>query len=155
MTGAACDAGFVPSASAKERADPVLVYAIAMSRLFRATALMFVLLVESLGSAFALPPSIDVAPPQEHAAMPCHGDAADQAVEAADSAADSMKMPCCGDLGDCRCSVSCFGAASPLAPSFASLVTPLALLPEAAVLRSSPAPAHRLRLLRPPSSLQS
>lgn len=127
-----------------------------MSRLFRATALMFVLLVESLGSAFALPPSIESAPEPEHAVMPCHGDAADQqAVEIQDSATESTKMPCCGDLGDCRCSVSCFGAASPLAPSFASLVTPLAPLPEAAALRSEPAPAHRLRLLRPPSSLQS
>jgi len=128
-----------------------------MSRLLRASALMFVLLVESLGSAFALPPSMVSEPSQEpQTAMPCHGDAADhQAAEASDSQRESMKMPCCGDLDDCRCGVSCFGAASPLAPSFASLVTPLALLPEAAVLRSSPAPAHRLRLLRPPSSLQS
>lgn len=114
-----------------------------MSRLFRATALICVLLIESLGSALAMAPMI-AEPASEHSAMPCHDDAGSKAA-----------MPCCDEPDECRCSGACFGATSPLAPAVAVLPESPAQLPDEIGAPTSPSPAHRLRLLRPPASIES
>ncbi|HSW11476.1 MAG TPA: hypothetical protein VLI06_01480 [Solimonas sp.] len=110
-----------------------------MPRLFRSSLLILVLLLESLGSALALPPPLVVAA-QEQSAMPCHDEGS------------QAQMPCCDDGKDCRCSVNCFGAASALAPALAIASHDLRPLPDATALRPAPLPAHPRLLLRPPAS---
>jgi len=110
-----------------------------MTRSLRAALLILVLLLQGLGSAWALPPNIPVEQEQGH--MPCHDDAGTQ---------DSM--PCCDDDDGCRCSAACFGAGGALAPALAGLdeapESPLRLVAGTRSLL----PPHPLLLLRPPAT---
>ncbi|AXQ30208.1 hypothetical protein D0B54_16670 [Solimonas sp. K1W22B-7] len=119
-----------------------------MTRPFRAALLVLVLLLESLGSAWALPMALPAPQQHEHgqaqAAMPCHGDAGTQ-----------DPMPCCDDDEECRCSVSCYGASSALAPALAGVADYPSFHPQATGLPPAPLPAHPLALLRPPAPSES
>lgn len=118
-----------------------------MSRRVRACLLILVLLLQGLGSAWALPLTLP-APPQERVAMPCH--------EAAEAVADSQAaMPCCGDAADCRCDAGCFGAVCALAPGLAATGLHVRVLPIGSTPQPALSPAHPRRLLRPPASVES
>lgn len=113
-----------------------------MTRSLRAALMVLVLLLQGLGSAWALPPEIPAAQEeQQQAGMPCHDDQGEQ---------DSM--PCCDDDDGCRCSAACLGAAGALAPRFAGLDE----IPETHPLLAAGSPGllppHALLLLRPPAS---
>lgn len=118
-----------------------------MFQLLRVTALVLVLLFESLVSAFAMLPGTE-APP---VAMPCH----EHVAAGTKVVGSGATMPCCGDSGACHCDAGCPGTASPLIPAFAGLVVVLERLPVVRSHSTVPAPAHRLRLLRPPAVLES
>lgn len=111
-----------------------------MTRSLRAALLVLVLLLQGLGSAWALPPALQIAEP-EQVDMPCHDEAGTQ---------DSM--PCCDDEGGCRCSAACMGATGALAPVFAGLGEAPESHPVLAAGSPGPLPAHLLLLLRPPAS---
>jgi len=120
-----------------------MVYAIAMPRILRTSLLILVLLLESLGSALAIPP-IAMAPAedfQQQGTMPCHDD---------DSA--QPEMPCCDDEGDCRCGISCFGTGSALGPVRSELSLHTRPGTDSSSHQPAPLPAHPQRLLRPPAS---
>ena len=109
-----------------------------MTRSLRAALLILVLLLQGLGSAWALPPDIPVEQEQGH--MPCHDDAGIQ---------DSM--PCCDDDDGCRCSAACFGVGGALAPALAGLDEAPAATPLLAADSNGLLPPHPLLLLRPPA----
>jgi hypothetical protein len=116
----------------------------------RASLLVLVLLLQGLGSAWALPPMLPMlpAPPQEHMVMPCH--------EAAAAVADSQAaVPCCGDAADCRCDAGCFGAACALAPGFAATGLHIRVRLTSSTPPPALSPAHLRQLLRPPASVES
>lgn len=116
-----------------------------MTRPFRAALLVLALLLESLGSAWALPMGLPAQPQgREDVAMPCHDDVGTQ-----------DRMPCCDDDPDCRCSVSCFGAAGALAPAMVGIMDRPAFLPQSLGLPPALLPAHPQALLRPPASSES
>lgn len=118
-----------------------------MSCRLRASLLILVLLLQGLGSAWALPPTLP-APPQEHMVMPCH--------EAAAAVADTQAaMPCCGDAADCRCDAGCFGATSALAPGFATPGLHIRVRLTSSTPPPALSPAHLRQLLRPPASVES
>ena len=111
-----------------------------MTRPLRAALLILVLLLQGLGNAWALPPLLQLAEP-EQAEMPCHDDAGAQ-----------DKMPCCGDDLDCHCSTACFGAGGALAPALAGFGEAPGSAPLLVANSCGLLPAHVLLLLRPPAS---
>ena len=111
-----------------------------MPKSVRALLLILVVLVEGLGSAWAMPPMVPMSQQTMTEAMPCH-----------DGGSMPSKMTCCDDQSDCHCSPNCFGAMTALAPPLSAVdgfATPTFVkIPAAAELL----PAHPDRLLRPPA----
>lgn len=114
-----------------------------MARLLRASLLMLVLFIESLGNAWALPPGISPPPSGTQSAMPCHGQTDQQA-----------EMPCCEEQGHC-CDAGCPSTGSAMVPVSAGIGLTVDARPQADVPQPGLLPAHGLRLLRPPAPVES
>ena len=114
-----------------------------MVRLLRASLLMLVLFFESLGNAWALPPGISPPPPATESAMPCHGQAEQQA-----------EMPCCEGQGHC-CDAGCPGNGGAMLPVTAEIGVTMDARPQADLPQPGLLPAHGPRLLRPPAPVES
>lgn len=117
-----------------------------MPKSVRAFLLVFMVLVEGLGSAWATAPTAGVIEqkPMAMAAMPCHHDTPAPA-----------KMPCCDDQSGHHCDPNCLG-------SLTALVPPLSVVDSFAGTSFSAIPAVTAlplafpnQLLRPPAALLS
>lgn len=115
-----------------------------MPKLVRAFLLILVVLVEGLGSAWAMAPTAAAPRQTMNQAMPCH-----------DGGSMPSKMTCCKDRSDCHCSPNCFGAMAAMAPLLSAIdgfaAPAFVKIPAVAALL----PAHPDRLLRPPAVLLS
>lgn len=116
-----------------------------MPKLVKALLLILVVLVEGLGSALSMAPTIAMPEQTAVKAMPCH-----------DPVSMPAKMPCCDDQkSDCHCDPNCFGVLTVLAPPISAIdgfvLSRFEKIPAVVALP----PARPDRLLRPPAVLLS